>query len=198
MATLETRPQDHPAGGGDHNARILADHLTRTAQFVLIERAMRAGKRTIPHLDSEELYQAIAGDEDLAAEAGPLLEDLREAGSGPEDLQGMARDVFRSLRPPSLSPELLAAAEDVLNADERHRLARSALIGERADDLLFQLRMGETGQPARPDADREWRRRVVHPQTKFDLVYKRMQPAERRVFCKRLEARRSAARKLRP
>jgi hypothetical protein len=191
---LETRP----AGAGDDNARVLAEHLTRVAQLVLIERSLRAGQRTIPHLDSEGLYQAIVGDEDLAAEAGPLLEDLREAGCGPEDLRGMARDVFRSLRPPSLSPELLEAAERLLDVDERHRLARSALVGERAADLMFEIRMNETGPRQRPDPDWEWRRRLIAPQSRFDFQYRHATPAQRRKLRLGVAAAERRARKLRP
>jgi hypothetical protein len=193
---IETRPQHHPARGGDDNARAVAELMTGTAQLVLIERAMRAGKRTIPHLDSEELYQAIAGDEDLAAEAGPLLEDLREAGCGPEDLRGMARDVFRSLRPPSLSPELLRQAERILDDDERARLQHSAEIGRQLEDTLFELRLGEAGQP-RSDPDREWARRLIDPQTRSDFQYRHLTPGQRRRLRLRVAAAERRARRLR-
>jgi hypothetical protein len=43
-------------------------------------------------------------------------------------------------------PELLAAAELRLNQDEQERLRHSAAVGRRLDDLLFEQRMGESGE----------------------------------------------------
>jgi hypothetical protein len=79
-------------------------------------------------------------------------------------------------RPAQCPPELFAAAERVLDADERARLDRSAEVARKLDEHLFQQRLEETGQPTKDDPDREWRRPLVHPQTKFDLIYRRMLP----------------------
>jgi hypothetical protein len=198
MAALETRPQDSTGAGGD-SLRALAEHLTRSCQLILCERAIQAGKTSIPQLRAEPLYEAlrdgdiIDGDE----EARALLADMTDARIGPGQLQDMARTAFRSLRPPSPSPALLAAAAAVLNADEQHRLARSALIGERADDVLFQLRMSETGQPERADPDREWRRKLLDPQTRSDFQYRHLTPGQRRKLRLRVAAAGRVARRLR-
>jgi hypothetical protein len=198
MATLETRPQDPSGGDGDH-LRTLAEHLTRSCQLILAERAIRAGKTTIPRLRSEPLLEAlrdgdiIDGDE----EARALLADMDDAGIGPGQLQDMARTAFRNLRPPSRSPELLAHAEAILEADEVHRLARSALIGERAADLAFELRMNEVGPRQRPDPDREWRRRLLAPRSLLDFQYRNATPGQRRKLRLQVEAAERRARRLR-
>jgi hypothetical protein len=198
VPALETRPQDQASNGGD-SLRTLAEHLTRGCQLILCERAIRASKTTIPRPRPEPLYEAmVEGDICDEQEARAVLADMDEAGCGPGQMRDMARAAFRSLRPPSLSPALLAAAEAVLNADETHRLARSALIGERLDDLMFELRMGDAPQPARADPEAQWRRRLMNPTSRFVFQYRHLTPGQRRKLRLRVAAAERRARKLRP
>jgi hypothetical protein len=199
VPALETRPQDQSSSGGDH-LRALAEHLTRSCRLILAEKAIREGRSTIPRLRSEPLDEALRDGDivDGDQEARALLADMEEAGIGPSNMRSMARTAFRSLRPRSPSPALLAHAEALLDADEVHRLARSAMVGERLDDVLFQMRMGETGQPARADPEAQWRRKLLAPQSFDDLRYRNATPARRRRLRQRVAAAERRARKLRP